>query len=58
MSVLGVSQFLGLPYETARRHTGRLEKMGFCQKVGGKEHLRRKMEEAAAKMASDIRRIR
>ena len=36
VSVLGVSQFLGLPYETARRHTGRLEKMGFCQKVGGK----------------------
>lgn len=36
VSVLGVSQFLGLPYETARRHTGRLEKMGFCRKVGGK----------------------
>lgn len=36
VSVLGVSQFLGLPYETARRHTGRLEKMGYCRKVGGK----------------------
>ncbi|MDP1872703.1 hypothetical protein [Phenylobacterium sp.] len=36
VSVLGISQFLGLPYETARRHTGRLEKMGYCQKVGGK----------------------
>lgn len=36
VSVLGVSQFLGLPYETARRHTGRLEKMGFCRRVGGK----------------------
>lgn len=36
VSVLGLSQFLGLPYETTRRHVGRLIELGYCRKVGGK----------------------
>ena len=36
VSVLGLSQFLGLPYETTRRHVARLIKLGYCRKVGGK----------------------
>lgn len=36
VSVLGLSQFLGLPYETTRRHVARLVKLGYCRKVGGK----------------------
>lgn len=36
VSVLGLSQFLGLPYETTRRHVARLIKLGYCKKVGGK----------------------
>jgi len=34
ISVLALAASLGLPYETARRYVGRLQKMGLCVKRG------------------------
>lgn len=36
VSVLGVAQFLGLPYETTRRHMNQLLESGYVVKVGAK----------------------
>jgi len=36
VSVLGLAQFLGIPYETTRRHVNQLIEMGYVAKVGAK----------------------
>ncbi|MFN3521903.1 MAG: hypothetical protein ACK4YQ_06615 [Phenylobacterium sp.] len=36
VSVLGLAQFLGLPYETTRRHVNRLVELGYVNKVGAR----------------------
>jgi len=36
VSVLGIAQFLGLPYETTRRYVNQLLESGFAVKVDGK----------------------
>ena len=39
VSVLSISGFLGLPYETTRRHMLKLQQLGLCRRVGSREYL-------------------
>lgn len=37
VSILGIADYLGLPYETTRRHVMKLVEQGFCQRQGSRE---------------------
>ncbi len=39
VSVLGVSQFLSVPYETTRRHVLRLVEDGLCRRLGSRQFI-------------------
>ena len=39
VSILSVASFLGLPYETVRRHMHRLVEDGWCERVSSREFL-------------------
>lgn len=39
VSILGVSQFLSIPYETTRRHVTRLVEDGYCRRLGSRQFV-------------------
>ncbi len=39
VSILGVSEYLDIPYETTRRHVMALMEAGFCKRFGHKEFI-------------------
>lgn len=39
VAVLSIANYLGLPYETTRRHVMKLVTRGFCQRMGSREFL-------------------
>lgn len=39
VSILGVSEYLDMPYETTRRHVMNLVESGFCKRFGRKEFV-------------------
>lgn len=39
VSIMGISDYLGFPYETTRRHVMKLVERGLCRRVGSREFL-------------------
>lgn len=39
VAVLSIAHYLGLPYETTRRHVMKLVAQGYCQRLGSREFL-------------------
>lgn len=39
VAILSIANYLGLPYETTRRHVMKLVERGFCQRKGSREFL-------------------
>lgn len=39
VAILSISSYLGLPYETTRRHVMKLVERGFCRRQGSREFL-------------------